>query len=422
MRKSSLFYMFFCSLLLLTAGSGFVTPVLAGAPANIGFRTGSVITLVKPNDPTPNQSFKVASMNNNLSGQSGVDKPVTFTQFSKTLNAGTYMLGASHKDRDFAAFPSSTSMGILPNEVQIQVVPPISGIVFEINGKKFISGADGLASVQINEPGEYKLYVLLDEYDDPSQHIEFGRWLAEESYELYQNIQVPTHGVIALGLNVYNLVGQSFVDLDGSPVSSERIKKVSFRSTQGDLFDFPDGQPRWIPASRIARRINGLEQVNLLYSVLNVTVDGSNVVNQAQQRFYAHPNEIWSISLLFYSLQVNATDALFGFSVGKSVDLKFPDGQIKNYPLSETGAAEIHSLARGDYSIEFKGTNGLANPTPIALSRNQEVNTKIITYLDLATVGLLGALVMLGLLIYGRPSIVGFLRKNDQSVKSQSFS
>ncbi len=317
-----------------------------------------------------------------------------------------------------AAKPSFETQKTSSGEVRIQTIPSISGITFQIDGRKIVSGPDGFANIQINQPGRYRLYALIDQYHNPFQRIEFGRWVTE-SFKPFQDIQVPTNKVIQIGLNVYYLTGQSFVDLNGSPVNPQRIKEFSIRSTQGDFFTFHDGQPRWIPASRIARRVSGLEEVKLLYSVLNVMVDGSNAVNQSQQRFYARPNGVWPISLLLYSLHAHAKDALFGSAVGKSINVEFPDGRIENYPLDETGTAEISSLARGNYYIEFMDVNGLRTRIPIALSRRQEVSTRIITYLDILIVGMLSTLIMLGLLLYGRPSLLGFRLKNNQPVKSQ---
>jgi hypothetical protein len=215
-----------------------------------------------------------------------------------------------------------------------------------------------------------------------------------------------------VGLNVFRPVGQSFLDLDGFPVDPNRISEFMIRSAQGDVFIFHDGQTRWIPSSRIARRITGLEETKLLYSVISVTIDGSNVVNQSQQRFYTYPTENWPISLLLFSLRISARDGLFGTPVGKSVNIEFPDGKVLNYPLEKDGSVVIRSLARGNYYMELVGTMGLKNRTPVALSRNQDVNTNVITYLDLAMVSMLALLVALGLLYIGRPSLFKLLRRS----------
>jgi hypothetical protein len=78
---------------------------------------------------------------------------------------------------------------------------------------------------------------------------------------------------------------------------------------------------------------------------------------------------------------------------------------------------DIQSLARGTYYIELVGANGMSNRLPVALSRNQQVNTKVITYLDMAVVAMLGMVVALGLLLYGRPWILyAILRMNLRTV------
>jgi hypothetical protein len=350
-------------------------------------------------------------------GQASSDQKGFFQrEFKRVLSAGTYAIGATFNGTHFLELTTtSATLKVLPSDAQIQVVPPVAGITFDLNGQQFVSGDDGFAYVNINSPGQYRLRILLDQYHNPSLQVEFGRWL-DETRLPYIDIQIPTAKVIQVGLNLYQQVGQSFVDLDGYPVDPQRVAEFSIRSAQGDVFDFNNGQPRWIPASRVTRLVDGLRATPLLYSVNSVTVDGSNVVNQAQQKFFAHPDAIWSISLQLYSMHISARDALFGFPVGKSVNVEFPDGHIGNYPINRAGEVDIHSLARGNYFTKLVGANGLSFRTPVALSRSQTITTKVITYLDLAIVGVLGALVALGLLFYGRPMLLlSLLRKNGHA-------
>jgi hypothetical protein len=264
-----------------------------------------------------------------------------------------------------------------------------------------MTGDDGSASIKVNQPGTYHLQVLVNLYNDPNQRIEFGRWLAD-FYQPYTDITVPTNGVIQAGLNIFNLVGQTFIDLDGQPVDPSRISEFTIRSEQGDTFVLNNGDPRWIPSSRITRRVNGLIQTKMLYSVISVKLDGSNVVNASQQQFYAEPNDTWKISLLLYSLQVQVQDGLFGSAVGKSINLLYPDGEVKNFQLDKNGAVAIHGLARGNYTIEVLGVRGLGNKTPVALSRNQNASMKILTYMDIGIIGAFGLAVALALLLFGR--------------------
>lgn len=449
MNKPSFSTLLLSGVLALALLGGLVTPVAATAQTNQQLtnhkssrshhrhqqssnlhKIVTFITLKEPPNTNLGAPFMLSGIIKDQYGKPVVNKSILFTvdgeylgqtrsneegvferKFTKVLNAGTYKVKAtSNATHALDTSVAYTTLEILPAEVRIQTVPAIPGIPFQMNGTRFVSGEDGFANVKIDKPGQYRLEVLADQYHNPDKRIEFARWL-EESYQPYQDIQVPTDKVIQVGFNVYHLVGQSFIDLAGLPVDPKRVTEFTIRSAQGDMFVLHDGQPRWIPASRVARRATGLEETQLLYSVLSVTVDGSNVVNQSQQRFFTYPVENWPISLLLYSLHISAKDGLFGSPVGKSVNVEFPDGRIENYPLDRNGTVEIHSLARGNYYTELVGAYGMSNRTPVALSRNQDVNTKVVTYLDISVVGLLGVVLAFGLLLYGRPSILNILQK-----------
>jgi hypothetical protein len=338
-------------------------------------------------------------------------------KINKDLTAGKYLITASFKGAHLLA-PATAAvwLQVLPATIRVQTVPAIAGITFQMDGRQFVSGQDGQASINIDQSGTYRLDVLLDQYHNPSQQVEFGRW-SQESYQPFRELQVPDDEVIQVGLNLFHKMSMKFVDLDGLPVDSSRITSISIRSIQGDVFTLKPGDTPWLPAGRTARRQTGLEETQLLYSVNSVMIDGSNVVNSAQQRFYVNTDDTWTISLLLYSLRVTAKDGLFASPIGTSVNIVLPNGQTQNYPLNKSGVLEIHSLARGIYRVSLLGVKGLGTSTPVALSRNQVVNFKIVTVLDLAVIGMMGLLVAIGLILYGRPRLLNVLlgRKHKSS-------
>jgi hypothetical protein len=303
-----------------------------------------------------------------------------------------------------------------PQTATLQTVPSIPGITFQVAGQQFVTGADGSAVVVVPQPGTYDLQVITDTFHDPYRRVEFSRWLSE-SFQPTRQIHFPTQNpVVQVGINVYELVGEKFVDPNGAPVNPQRVTQFSIRSLQGDAFTFKDGQPRWIPASRVTRRRSGgLDPVNLLYTVSEVMVDGSNVVNKAQQQFYAQPNATWSISLLFYTFSIHTTDALFGFPQGKQLNLYLPNGEMKTYPLDSTGSVSIPSLARGDYFFQVTGARGISPKAPVSLSKDQELNTKVISFLDMGVIGGAGMLIALGLILYGKFSLKRAVARNDRA-------
>jgi hypothetical protein len=296
---------------------------------------------------------------------------------------------------------TSTSFNVASVEVSVKVVPPIAGVPFDLGGVKFFSGPDGVASVLVATAGKYQLTVLLNQFQNPDQRITFARWM-DETAKPYTLIQVPSTKPIELGVNVFEQVGETFVDLNGFPVSASRVAQFTIRSAQGDIFKLTNGNPQWIPSSRVVRFQNGLAVTPLLYSVTNLMVDGSNVVNRSQQQFYSHPNDTWKIALILYTLNVRANDGLFGSTVGKSVNLVYPDGKTVNYPFSAQGTIGIHGLARGNYTVQVLDAKGLRQIIPVALSHSQTVDIKVPTSLDIFVLLSLGLLFVVGLILFGR--------------------
>ncbi len=346
----------------------------------------------------------VITVNGKFIGQARTDKNGKYSsKITQNLSSGNYQLSATFKGtRKLALSTASVPLRITPAQIHIQATPPIAGVPFTIAGQTFFTDDKGMVVVTVDKAGIYRLTVEADKYTNPVQRIEFARWL-DESYLTYRDIQVPMKGTIPVGLNLYYRVNQTFVDLQGKPVDPKRITGITIKSAQGDIFTYQQGQTLWVPASRIARRQTGLQQTNLLYSVMNVTVDGSNVVIAAQQRFFTGTNETWKITLTLYTMQVYAKDILFGSPVGKTVLLKYPNGRIESFPLNQEGFVSIPSLARGIYQVQLTGTKGLDNTSPVALSRNQVVTENVVSYTDLAVTASFSLFIALGLLLFGRP-------------------
>ncbi len=427
--------LFLLNFLLLTS----TLPVNAGTLLRSNHKT-TLISLVPIREVSLGDPFIVYGTIKDLSGNPVVDGHIFFSidnvfvgqaksdqsgafdlKVTKKFDAGSYVISATYKgSRTYVSTEVSIPLHISISELTIQTIPILSGIPFRMKGITRVSDDNGVVKFQFTKQGTYRLDVLVDEYNDPSVRIEFGRW-SQEDYESYRDIHIPEKDVIEVGINVFHKVSHSFTDLADYSVPFNRITSYTIKSSQGDLFTFSDDLPHWIPASRIARRITGLEETKLLYSMVNVTVDGSNVVNQSQQRYYASVDDTWQTSLLLYSMQIHARDGLFDSPVGKRVNLQYPDGQVESFPLDSAGNAEIHSLARGLYTFKLDGVNGLSNKIPVALSRDQVVNVKVITFLDLTIVGIIGLAIVIGLILYGRPWLLKPFMKKDRKLVLEGY-
>jgi hypothetical protein len=414
---------------LKQTSSEYAIPIVRGVSLNI-FGPGTV-DLTKPiflAGVLKDTSSGAGIANKNITisasgfylGQARTDDNGTFNiNITKVLRAGKYQITASFAGAHLLSAASDTILvQVLPATVQIQTIPAIAGIPFQMDGRRFVSGPEGTVSIDIVQAGQYQLDILLDNYKDPTQQIEFGRW-ALDSYQPSREVNVPSDSVVQVGLNVFHKVSFNFVDLAGYPVDPARIASISIRSIQGDAFNLKPGDTPWLPSSRTARRSLGLQVTDLLYSVNSVIIDGSNVVNSAQQRFFAKADDTWTITLLLYSLQINARDGLFASPIGKSIKVSFPDGQIRNYNLNPSGSIEIHALARGIYHITLVGVKGLGTTAPVALSRNQVVKLNIVTQLDMGVAGIVVFVFALGLILYGRPQLIknAFRKKSSYSTE-----
>jgi hypothetical protein len=306
-----------------------------------------------------------------------------------------------------AAAQASARITIRPIVVTIDTVPPTPGIPFALDGLAFESDGMGRARIDVAVRGTYLLEVLLEPDAEISAgtRARFARW-SDEVFQAPRVVEVRGDMTLQAGFALSHAIAIEFVDLSGAPVPKERITSIELSVSNGAIHSFADGALRWLPASRVQRRRTGLEVTPLQYSVTHVGVDGANVVNRCQQRYYIEPDDVWQVELLLYGARIRAIDALFGTPVGSGVQLTYPDGRSEFHAFDVDGSVSVGSLARGVYRAQVVGVRGMAPLTPIALSREQEVELKVLTALDIGLSLGLGAALALGLLFHGRPHLI----------------
>ena len=185
------------------------------------------------------------------------------------------------------------------------------------------------------------------------------------------------------------------------------------RSSHGVIHEFTGAELRegqWLQGSRVVSTPTGPISKDLQYSIEKVIVDATNVVNRAQQRFIPSEVQELDVELLFFTARITARDALFGFPVGTAVRLQHPDGRWQVIDLDDNAAVTIDALPRGEYFIEVKGP-GLSFVHPVALSRDQDVDLQVLTYLDISVALALGGIAVIGVLFVGRPYLFRRLRR-----------
>jgi hypothetical protein len=180
----------------------------------------------------------------------------------------------------------------------------------------------------------------------------------------------------------------------------------------GTTHTFEGAGPIWLPANRLTRRIGErLESEEILYYFRDVTIDGANVINKGEQRFRIRPDDVWPVQVLLYSAHFSARDAMFGFPIGKGIELTYPDGRKEEFFFDSSNAEiVIPSLARGSYSARIIGIGGSAPPTPVHLSRDQSIELVMLSYLDMGVILGIPLAIALTFFFIGRPRWYHVLR------------
>lgn len=335
------------------------------------------------------------------------------------LGAGSYVISAV-----FGGVPSQglepsrsfADLTIHPAVLEIQTVPPLSGVRFSLvsdpaidsAAQTFISDEDGLALVGIDKLGPYVVEVHSWQSPDPAVRAVFSRWVSAFTPSIQVNISSANTRLDA-GFDVSRIVDLSFVDLEGEVIAPERVESVTLKSSLGGSQTFDDVGTHWLQSGRAVRRSYGLDETQAIYSIESVMVRGSNLVNRSQQQFTLNEVRDWQIELILYSVNISVRDALFRFPLGSAILLEFPDGRTERLPLESGGDLTLDSLPRGEYVVSVEGP-GISFSKTVALSRNQDVRLEFISYLDIAVVSVSASALALGLLFIGRPQLLATLR------------
>jgi hypothetical protein len=126
------------------------------------------------------------------------------------------------------------------------------------------------------------------------------------------------------------------------------------------------------------------------------------VVNRGQQRFFPAKTRRMELRLLLFAARVTVRDALLGFPIGSAVRLEYPNGRTRRHALEPGAELTLGSLPRGDYRVSVDAL-GISSSRPVALSRDQQVDLKVISWLDVVVVLFALASIALALLFLRRP-------------------
>jgi hypothetical protein len=292
------------------------------------------------------------------------------------------------------AVPAVAAASDSPAVMSVRTVPAVSGITLTFQGHSYVTDAAG--RVQIPRDRGTAISLLRPQISVGSRRLD-----ADTIVRFYRWFSAGTDSIAAM--DTIRRARWRFVDASGAKVPIARVERLALRSTTGEVKVWYTGlgRPRWLLSRRVSliRRRPVINDV--VYAVQRITVLGSDVVNDGQQRFLPEEQRVVPIKLAFFTLTVRGEDALFGSAMGTRARLELPDGSVRNLTLVH-GQAVVPSLPRGSYRVMLSG--GLYGITqPLLLSRSQVAVVPVVTYLDVLAVG--GGLLLLaiGLVLVGRP-------------------
>jgi len=307
------------------------------------------------------------------------------------------------------ASPTPAAAAVGPG-LTIKTVPAISGLDFAFDGKRYTSDRLGVVRIPASA-GRHSLRALPWRHESRGVRVAFARWL-DETFKPNRTVTVSGPTTLEVGYSVRYRVQQAFHDLQGRPVDPLRVTSVTLASSLGEKYVLHTGDRPWLEGARVSRRLTGLSKTLIRYSVMDTRVAGSNVVNQAQQRFYIARTPKLRIQLALYNAHFSTHDLLFGNSIGSAIILKLPNGHTEVHKLGPGGETTLRLLPRGQYGVKVKTSAGISLSIPVALSRNQDVPLKVISYFDMAFGFILFAGTSLALVVARRPNLRAALRRS----------
>jgi hypothetical protein len=271
--------------------------------------------------------------------------------------------------------------------VEVQTVPPVAGQRFIHRGRTVRADSGGRVRINVTSELRRELKVL----DTP---VSAGVQARLDRF-------YPGRNIVAIAF--YHRVSPNFVDLQGNKVDPAEVDSTVVKGIHGKEYTFRGGESRWLQVSRVvARRNNRLRPKSLRYTVEKVRIKGANVVNAGQQRFRPSETPRFPVQVLLYAARFKTRDAFFGFPLGSAVRLTFPDGRVERHELGANGELVLRSLPRSDYEVTVDAP-GFSFSRPVSLSRNQDVELEILSYLDIGLSMFVFAAFMIGLPLIRRP-------------------
>jgi hypothetical protein len=275
---------------------------------------------------------------------------------------------------------------------KVSVLPALAGVPFRYQGVTYRTDRAGRLSLPSSRAG------VDNAIRPPAGGVPLtggGKATFEKWYGLGTKHQTAA-------LATYKPVSFTFSNPQEQRVPRSSLGTITLKSSLGFITPLPAAsQTLLLQSTRVVPDATGLEVKDLYYTIQQVDVEGNNVVNRSQTKFVPRTVQQVNVPLLFFDATVRVHDAIFGWGVGGKLVLAYPNGASKQLAVGNGGRVSLPGLPRGQYKMSVVGP-GLKIVQPVAMSRAQDVDLKVFTWLDVGTAVVVVLIVAIGLILLGR--------------------
>jgi hypothetical protein len=294
-----------------------------------------------------------------------------------------------------------------PITLTLKTVPALAGVRFTFDGQPLVTGANGVTSYTAQHDfASHRLSIVSSSVTTEDKRYEFARWAGQRDPEqaftrTVSGLPLRSNYVVTAAFTVQRPVLPRVVRQDGTAVDPTDVERITVRSDGGAFVDLPLNKPTWLDEVRPAFLSSVLSAQPVSYSLQEVIVRNTNVVDAGRQRFTPASTSTPTFTTQFHDLVITGHDAIFKTKLGTSATVTFPDGGKRTVPLNSEHTATLYDLPRGRYKVSIEAGRGIVGVQQFNLSKDKTADLIVITALDLAIlvgvlVGIAAALLVIG--------------------------
>ena len=207
--------------------------------------------------------------------------------------------------------PMAPARGQDAATVSLSTVPRLEGIVFNIGGRRVVTGADGTVEITLSQAGVYEMEAHGRQTLEPDVRVDFAGWSDGEE-QTSRPIEVTETTVVEAGFDVDYLIHENYTDPRGRAIPADRLRSVTVTDDAGRRTTWEAPSPgvagptavvwerhppgtRWIRATDVWLTDAGLVSRDRSYRLYALNVDGESLA-ASPRTLSLEPGAQWELA------------------------------------------------------------------------------------------------------------------------------